>query len=314
MITSLMSVFYRRRPRSSPPLLCAALAAMAAMSPAAQALEVFACEPEWGSLVQALAGDKATVHVATHALQDVHAIEARPSLIARLRRADLLVCAGADLEVGWLPQLQRQASNAKVQGGDGVFFAAEQIETLDKPAALDRAQGDVHPMGNPHVHLDPHRLQTIALALTERLVKIDGANAAFYRAQGDQFQQRWASAIVRWEQQSLPLKGKSVVVQHGNFSYLLHWLGMTVVATLEPKPGLPPTTSHLADVLQTLKTKPAIAILNAAYQDGRPAQWLAERASVPVVTLPYTVGGSDQATDLFSLYDSTLQQLLKVKQ
>ncbi len=286
--------------------------AMAVMSTASQALEVFACEPEWSSLVQTLAGDKVSVYVATNALQDVHAIEARPSLIARMRRADLLVCAGADLEIGWLPQLQRQASNAKVLAGDGVFFAADQIETLDKPAVLDRAHGDVHPMGNPHVHLDPHRLQVIASALTERLIKVDGANAAFYRQQGDQFQQRWAAAIARWQQQSASLKGKSVVVQHGNFNYLLHWLGMTVVATLEPKPGLPPTTSHLAEVVQTLKAKPVIAILNAAYQDGRPAQWLAERVNVPVITLPYTVGGSEQATDLFSLYDTTLQLLLKV--
>jgi zinc/manganese transport system substrate-binding protein len=280
------------------------------MMPSARALEVFACEPEWGSLVQALAGDKANVYVATSALQDVHAVEAKPSLIAKLRRADLLVCAGAELEIGWLPQLQRQASNAKVQGGDGVFFAAEFVETLERASALDRAFGDVHPQGNPHLHLDPHRVQKVALALTERLSRIDVSNAAHYQLQSEQFQQRWTQATASWEQQAASLKGRAVVVQHGNFTYLLHWLGMTAVATLEPKPGLPPTTSHLTEVLQRLQSKPAEAVLNAAYQDPRPALWLAERAQLPVLTLPYTVGGNKQSNDLFSLYDNTLQILL----
>jgi len=294
------------------PIIALAMLVGVGVSPASRALEVFACEPEWGSLVQSLGGDKITVYVATKALQDVHSIEAKPSLIAKLRRADLLVCAGADLEVGWLPQLQRQAGNQNVQGGDGVFFAAEAIETLERPTTVDRSQGDVHPMGNPHVHLDPHRLQLIAQALTERLSKVDRGNEAAYRSLGAQFQSRWQQAIPRWEQQAASLRGKRVVVQHGNFSYLLNWLGMISVATLEPKPGLPPTTSHLTEVLQTLKTQPAIVVLNAAYQDNRPAQWLAERAKLPVLTLPYTVGGNDQVTDLFSLYDNTLQLLLKV--
>lgn len=287
--------------------------AASSISTSAQALEVFACEPEWGALVKNLAADKANVYVATSALQDVHAIEAKPSLIARLRRADLLVCAGAELEIGWLPQLQRQASNSKVQGGDGVFFAAEQVETLERASTLDRGQGDVHPQGNPHVHLDPHRLQQVAAALTARLIKVDAGNADFYRQQGEQFQTRWLAAMQRWQQQASVLKGKQVVVQHGNFSYLLHWLGMTAVATLEPKPGLPPTTSHLTELLQTLKVKPAVAVLNAAYQDGRPAQWLAERAGLPVLTLPYTVGGNAEASDLFSLYDNSLQLLLTLQ-
>src|SRR5690242_16494679 len=141
-------------------LLLCALAA-----PQAQALNVFACEPEWGSLVHELAGDKVDVDVGTSALQDVHVIEAKPSLIAKVRAADLVVCTGAELEVGWLPQLIRQSGNTKVASGAGSFMAAMQVKRLEVPTALDRADGDVHPSGNPHVQMDPRRILVIAKAL-----------------------------------------------------------------------------------------------------------------------------------------------------
>ncbi|MEO6228006.1 MAG: zinc ABC transporter substrate-binding protein, partial [Thermomonas sp.] len=134
------------------------LASMAAATPAQAKLKVFACEPEWGSLVQELAGDKVDVDVATSALQDVHMIEAKPSLIAKVRSADLAVCTGSELEVGWLPQLLRQSGNTKIASGAGSFMASAQVKTLEKPTSLDRANGDIHPDGNPHVQLDPRRV------------------------------------------------------------------------------------------------------------------------------------------------------------
>lgn len=273
---------------------------------------MFACEPEWGALLDELAGARVEVNIATTALQDVHHIQARPSLIAKLRRADLLVCSGADLEAGWLPALLRQAGNAKVQPGQGGYFeAAMQVERLEIPAQLDRAQGDVHAAGSPHVHLDPRRVLTIAQALSTRLAELDTAGANIYAERLINFADRWQQAIARWEAQAAPLKGVAVVSHHKDWVYLYNWLGMEEVATLEPKPGLPPGAGHLAVLKKQMKDRPARLIVHAAYQEKRPSQWLAEQAGIPAVMLPYTVGGTPEAKDLFSLFDDTLQRLLK---
>ena len=286
------------------------LLATLTLSLPARALNVFACEPEWGALLAELGGDQLDTFVATSALQDVHQIEARPSLIAKLRRADLVVCTGADLEIGWLPQLVRQAGNARVASGTGSFMAAAQVTTLERPTTLDRAAGDIHPQGNPHVQLDPHRVLAIANALAARLVELDPGNAALYQARLADFSTRWQAAIARWEARAAPLKGRKVVVHHGSWVYLLAWLGMQQIGTLEPKPGVPATSAHLASLVALAKDSDTLAILRAAYQDPKPADWLSERTGVPALTLPYTVGGDPQAKDLFGLFDSTLDKLL----
>jgi zinc/manganese transport system substrate-binding protein len=258
-----------------------------------------------------LGGPLVDVNVGTSALQDVHQIEAKPSLIAKVRQADFLACTGAELEVGWLPQLIRQAGNQKVSSGDGYFMAASQVTTLDKPTALDRANGDVHPEGNPHVQLDPYRMLAIAKAMSARLQKIDPANAATYQSRYADFSKRWATAIKRWEAKAAPLKGKKVIVHHISWVYLNKWLGLVQVAALEPKPGVPPTSGHLAELISIAKTQGVSVIISAAYQDPKPAQWLKERTGVPAVVLPFTVGGDAQAKDLFGLYDSTIDKLLQ---
>ena len=283
---------------------------VATPSNAADKLRVFACEPEWGALAQELGGDRIDVFVATSALQDVHQIEAKPSLIARIRRADLTVCSGADLEVGWLPQLVRQSGNPKVAGGNGVFAAAAQVQTLQKPAVLDRAAGDVHPQGNPHVQLDPYRLLAVAKALDARLVLLDPANAAFYQQRLADFSTRWSAATKRWEAKAAPLKGRNLVVHHDSWIYLTQWLGMNQVGALEPKPGVPPTSAHLAALVATAKSANALAIVRAAYQDRKASEWLSQRTGVPAVALPFTVGGDAKSRDLFGMYDSTLDILL----
>ncbi len=284
--------------------------ASAVVTPAHASLKVFACEPEWGSLLQELAGDKVTVDVATSALQDVHQIEAKPSLIAKVRRADLVVCTGADLEVGWLPQLLRQASNPKVISGAGNFMAASAITTLDKPTQLDRAAGDVHPQGNPHFQMDPYRVLTIAKALDARLVQLDAENAAVYQKRLADFSVRWSAAIKRWEVKAAPLKGRKIIVQHSSWVYLEHWLGLDQIGALEPKPGVPPTSAHLVSLIGTAKSSNTLAIVRAAYQDSKSSQWLSERTNIPAVVLPLTVGGDAQSKDLFSLFDSTIDKLL----
>ncbi len=287
-----------------------ALAISLAASPAQARLKVFACEPEWGALLKELAGDKVDVDVGTSALQDVHMIEAKPSLIAKVRRADLVVCTGADLEVGWLPQLIRQSGNSKVGNGPGMFMAASQVATLDKPVKFDRAAGDVHPQGNPHIQMDPYRVLTVAKALDARLVQLDPANGAAYQQHLADFSTRWNAAIKRWEAKAAPLKGRNVVVHHISWVYLFKWLGLQQIGALEPRPGVPPSSGHLSSLVATTKGGHTLAIVRAAYQDSKASNWLSERTGVKAVALPLTVGGDAQAKDLFSLFDSTIDKLL----
>ena len=290
--------------------LAAPLVLMLAL-PAHAALRVFACEPEWGALAQELGGKLVDVSVATSALQDPHQIQAKPSLIARARNADLVVCTGAELEIGWLPVLLQQSGNANVQPGQpGNFAAADVVRKLDVPTRLDRSQGDVHAAGNPHIQTDPRLIAQVAMALGARLQQVDPAHAAEYaKAQAD-FAQRWQQALGRWTALAAPLRGASVVSQHKAFVYLYDWLGLKEVAVLEPKPGVEPSAAHLQGVLATLKTTPARMVLYAAYQDPRPSEWLSKNAGVAVVKLPFTVGGTDGAKDLFGLFDDTVSRLL----
>ena len=291
--------------------LLIALAIAAAALPAAAALNVFACEPEWGALAQELGGDKVRVFSATTALQDPHRIEARPSLIARIRSADLVVCSGSDLEVGWLPLLLTQSGNAKIQPGSVGFLEASQfVARLEIPKTLDRALGDIHPGGNPHIHLDPRNIARVAEVITERMSQLDPANAADLKARAIAFQDRWRAAIQRWEQQAVPLKGAPVVVYHKDTSYFLKWLAMREAGSLEPKPGVPPTPAHLADLVERMRREPAKAIVYSAYNSPKAAAFLSERSKIPMVMLPYTVGGSDKANDLFGLFDDSIARLL----
>ncbi|TCS69465.1 zinc/manganese transport system substrate-binding protein [Sulfuritortus calidifontis] len=288
-------------------LLC--LAALA--WPAQAALKVLACEPEWAALVTELAGERAEVAAATSAWQDPHRIEARPSLIARARRADLVVCTGAGLEIGWLPVLLRESANPRIQPGrPGYFLAADFVALLDKPQRVSRAEGDVHPEGNPHIQTDPRQIARVAEALAQRLARLEPDQAAWYQARHADFTRRWQAAQQRWETRAARLRGVRVVSQHNGFPYLYQWLGLVEVATLEPKPGLEPSVAHLGAVTEALKARPASLIVRAAYQPARPSEWLAERTGLPIAVLPFTVGGSDRASDLFGLFDDTLDRLL----
>ena len=277
------------------------------------AIKVVACEPEWAALAEELGGDAVSVKSATTGLQDVHHIQARPSLIAMLRRADLLICTGAGLETGWLPLLQRRANNSRVQvGATGYLEASNYVQLLERPARIDRSQGDVHAQGNPHIQLDPRNLLPVASALTERLVAIDPQHEDDYRARLEAFNVRWNEAIKRWQTRAAPLRGMPIVVHHNAWVYLNHWLGLDTVGTLEPKPGVPPSSAHLSQLLKALSQHPAQVIIRSPYQSERASEWLAERTDIPAIVLPSTVGGSDEATDLFTLYDDIIQRLLGV--
>ncbi len=278
---------------------------------AAGKLQVFTCEPEWAALVNELAGDRTAIYQATTALQDPHHIEARPSLIAKMRKADLLVCSGAGLEAGWLPLVIRQSANRNILPGQpGHFEAAMQVSRLDVPERVDRSLGDVHAQGNPHVHLDPRRVLQIAAALRDRLMMIDAGNSQYYQQRYTAFETAWRDAIKQWEAIAKPLRGVNVVVHHRDSVYLFDWLGMNIVVSLEPKPGIAPAAGYLGEVKQHLKQQPADLVVYAAYQHSRAARWISREMNIPLVKLPYTVGATPTATSLKGLFDDTLSHLL----
>jgi len=289
--------------------LATALSALAV--PALAALNVFACEPEWAALAGELGGDKVNVYAATTALQDAHHIEARPSLIARARNADLMICSGSELEIGWVPLLLTQAGNSRIQpGSPGYLEASQLVERIEIPRVVDRSLGDTHPAGNPHVHTDPRNIARVAEALAQRLAQIDPADAEFFKSRAESFRTRWQSAIQRWEREGARLKGVPIVVFHKDFSYFIRWMGMRETGSLEPKPGIPPTPAHLAGLVDQMKRDPAKVIVYSPYNDARAAQFLSERTGIPAVMMPFTVGGTDRAKDLFGLFDDTMARLL----
>jgi len=291
--------------------ILASLGLIAVASPTLAALNIFACEPEWGALAQELAGDKASIYSATTALQDPHRIEARPSLIARVRSADLLICTGSELEIGWLPLLLTQSGNSRIQlGAPGYFEASLYVARIEIPKTIDRSLGDIHASGNPHVHLDPRNIARVADALAERLVQLDPANADAFKARANSFRERWRAALSRWEKDAARLKGVPVVVYHKDMSYFLNWAGMREAGSLEPKPGLPATPAHLAELVEKMKREPAKVIVYSAYNSPKAAEFLSDRTKIPALMLPFTIGGTDKAKDLFGLFDDTIARLL----
>lgn len=275
-------------------------------------LQVFACEPEWAALAEELGGEQVAVYSATTGLQDPHHIQARPSLIAKIRDADVLACTGAELEAGWLPLLLKRASNADIQPGNpGYFMATDYVKLLGMAKQIDRSQGDVHAAGNPHIQTNPANILRVARAMSDRFIALDNAQSNYYQQRFEDFSGRWKVALKKWKNMLRPLKHSNIVVHHNSWLYLQDWLDLNNLATLEDKPGIPPTSSHLASILALMKSTPAKVILRAAYQNDKAAAWLANKTGIPVVALPFTVGGNEQADDLFSLYDNSFELLLE---
>ncbi|MCJ7452706.1 MAG: zinc ABC transporter substrate-binding protein [Steroidobacteraceae bacterium] len=287
------------------------MAALFIATPAQAALRVLATTADWGSLATELGGDKVDVYTATSALQDVHQVNAKPSLVARARTADLVIANGADLEIGWLPVLLQESGNPKIQPGTpGFFEATTTVRLMDIPSAVDRSQGDVHPLGNPHIQLDPRYVAVVAKALTTRLAQIDPANATYYQARGADFLARWKQAMARWAAEAAPLKGVKVVVIHSDQRYLCRWIGFNEVAAIEPKPGVPPSAGYLAELVSKLSADKPKMILRNFYNDPKAVEWLSQKIGVQVVLLPFSVGGTPEAKDLFGLFDDTINRLL----
>ena len=291
--------------------VCLALSLPGPKGVAAAPVNIFACEPEWASLAREIGGDRVSAFTAVQPLQDAHQIQARPALIARMRSAQLVFCNGADLEIGWLPLLLLNSANPAVQPGTpGLLYAADRVALIEVPRSVDRAEGDLHPRGNPHVQLDPRNIGIVATALAEHLEILDPDGAAGYRARLADFQGRWREAAERWRTKAAPLKGLAVVPATKSYAYLLAWLEMSEAAVLEPKPGVPPSVAHLSELSRRLERLRPRMVIRGAFENGQATDWVAERLGIPKVVLPFTVGGTERSGDLFGLFDDTLDRLL----
>lgn len=283
-------------------------AGAAIISSPALALNIFVCEPEWKAFLESHAPD-ATIYSATTAKQDPHYVQARPSLIAKMRQADMAMCSGAELEVGWLPMLQVRSSNGAVQNGSqSMIYATDFVRMLDTHDHVDRSMGDIHAHGNPHVQFAANDMVAISRAVTERLKSIDPENAQSYQVNGMKFRAHWRKKLNEWNEKAAPLKGKQVVGYHETYRYLYDWLGMEQIADLEPKPGISPTTSHLQS-LTKLDSDSFEAIVYSSHQDQRPANWLQKQTNKPLIQLPLTVSDGES---LDEMYDQVIDDLLDV--
>ena len=282
-------------------------------SPASAEVRIFACEPEWAALASEVGGDTVSVYAGTHGRQDPHYIRMRPSLIEHVRRADVLFCSGAGLEDGWLPVLLQLGASASLQHGQpGHLIASDHVRLLDPPSIVDSSPRHVHAEGNPHMQLLPENIGYLATELARRLVVIDPENTETYRQQLLAFQERWRSATAGWMERSSRLAGMPVVAYHEAWAYLYEWTGIRQAAAIERFPGVPPTVSHLQEVLELAQSAGARAILRAPYEPTKGMEWLSDRAGIPIVELPFTVGGLEGVDTLFDLFDVTLALLEEV--
>lgn len=273
-------------------LIAAILVLAATVSTAHAGLNVVATLPDLAAITKEIGGDKVSVVSLALPTQDPHFVDAKPNLALKLAKADLLVYAGLDLEIGWLPKLIVGSRNAVIQSGaKGNLDASTLVALLDVPSQkIDRSMGDIHPGGNPHYLFDPRRAIVVGKGIAQRMGEIDPANAAAYEAGYQAFAKTLTASITGWSARLAGLKGRPVIAYHKSFVYLEDWLGFVVVEHLEPKPGIPPNPKHVMSVIETAKAKKAVLILEESYYPAKTTELVAEKIGGSVVIID---GGAD---------------------
>ena len=289
-----------------------AAAALSAATPARAALNVVATTQDLAAIAQEVGGDKIKVTALAKGYQDPHFVEAKPSFVLTLNKADLLIVVGRDLEVAWLPALITQSRNARIQPGSaGYLDPSTTAKILEIPTgAVTRAMGDVHALGNPHYWLDPENGRRIAKAVKDRLAQMDAANAAYYGEREADFGRRLTEAQQRWKAQLAPYKGLKVITYHRSWANFADAFGLDVIGFVEPKPGIPPTPQHTLDVINAMTAQNVKLILVEPYFDLKTPNAIASKSGGRVVVLPPSVGGVPQASDYFKLFDTDVALLL----
>jgi len=289
------------------------LAAAMRAAPAQAALNVVTTTQDMASIAQEVGGDKIKITPLAKGYQDPHFVEAKPSFVLILNKANLLIVVGRDLEIGWLPPLITQSRNARIQpGAEGYLDPSTSAKILEMPTgAITRAEGDVHPLGNPHYWLDPENGRRIAKAIQAKLAQMDPANAPYYAQREADFEARLTAAQQRWKAQMAPYKGLKVITYHRSWANFADAFGLNVVGYVEPKPGIPPTPQHTLDVINAMKAQNIKIIIVEPYFDTKTPNSIASNTGAKVLVMPPSVGGVPPASDYFKLFDYDINLLVE---
>jgi zinc/manganese transport system substrate-binding protein len=277
---------------------------LGASTPPPARLNVVATTPDLGALVRAIGGDQVDVKVLAKPTEDPHFVDAKPSHIVTLNRADVLIDGGAELELGWLPPLMESARNSKIQpGAPGRIVASQGIEMLEIPVNFDRSKGDIHALGNPHFLLDPVRAKAVAAHIAEQLSKVQPASAELFNNNLKSFNAALDAKYAQWQKQLEPFKGAKIVSYHRDFVYLAQRFNLSVLETLEPKPGIAPSPAHLAQVISAMRAEKARVILVQPYQNRKTAETVARQTSATVLDTPQQPGAVPGTNSYIELMD-----------
>jgi zinc/manganese transport system substrate-binding protein len=275
-------------------------------------LRVVATYPYIADITEKIGKDRISVSALARGSRDPHHIVARPSIIAKIRRADLLIINGAELEIGWVPPILRDSRNPRIQpGSSGFIELSTSMELIQVPDKVSRALGDVHPAGNPHFVTSPGNVLIIARVIMKRLCEIDGENGEFYTKNFNEFKALWQEKIAEWRESLKAMKGMKVIQYHRNLDYFLKYFGIISVGEMEPLPGIPPTSKHIIKTIEKVKTEGVKLILNDVYHSTGPARFVSDRTGIKFVVMPHDIGAVEEAKDIVSLFDEIVRRLKK---
>jgi zinc/manganese transport system substrate-binding protein len=293
-----------------------ALGMCAMPAQAAGKIKIVTATSDLAALAQEVGGERVDVESIAKGYQDPHFVEAKPSYLLKLRHADLLVVVGLQLEIGWLPPLITQSGNSRIQvGGTGYLDASQFAEILEKPTGeVTRAQGDVHPFGNPHYWLDPENGRRVAKGIADKLAELRSSDAPYFNQNFESFSQRLTDASKKWMAEMEPYRGRKVITYHRSWPNFLKYFGLVTMGEIEPRPGIPPTPSHTLDLINMVKREHVSVILVEPYFDPKTPQSIARETGAQAVIMPPSVGGEKEITDYFKLFDYDLGLLTKAFQ
>ncbi len=275
-------------------------------------LRVLASYNYIADLVEKIGGDNVKVTPLAKGYKDPHYVTPRPSFIAKMRKADLLIINGGQLEIGWIPPILKKANNPRINPGNkGFLDLFSFIDGIDVPKEISRAHGDVHPDGNPHFHLDPENILIISGVIRDKLIDLDLSHKGIFTKRHKEFVEKWRKKMSEWEKALEKFSGKNVVQYHKNFDYFLKSFNMKQLGTLEPVPGIPPSTKHILEMIEVINNKGAEFIIHDVYHMKKPSRFVNRETGVKLVVLPHDVGSVDEAIDIVSLFDEIVRRLLK---
>jgi len=295
-----------------PGLILAAFVATTGSAYAQGKLTVIATTEDLASIGREIGGDRVSIESIARGYQDPHFVEAKPSFILKLQKADLLIVVGRELEIGWLPPLITQSRNSKIQpGGDGYLDASLQVEILEIPTGqITRAMGDVHPLGNPHYWLDPENGKRIGKEIADKLSQLRPNDRAFFQQQLASFSSRIDEGEKRWLAMMAPYKGTKVVTYHRSFPNFAKRFGLDIIGYVEPRPGIPPTPQHTLDLINEMKRQNVKIVMVEPYFDLKTPNSIGRETGAEVLVMPPSVGGVKEVTDFFKLFDYDINLLI----